>query len=97
MFGNRAYNPYQMYPVARKSFDWGNLLNNTQKTLSIINQTIPIVYQLKPIVSNAKTMLRIFDAVRETDQPKTSTSRIQEEASSEENLTANFGQPSFFL
>ncbi len=97
MFGNRAYNPYQMYPVAKKSFDWGNLLNNTQKTLNIINQTIPIVYQLKPIVSNAKTMLRIFDAVRDTDQPKTNPTRTNEEPERNSNPATNFGQPSFFL
>ncbi len=99
MFGNRAYNPYQVYPVARRSIDWGNLLNNTQKTLNIINQTIPIVYQLKPIVSNAKTMFRIFDAVKsdgsrqETTRYSTNGSNYQETQTT--GTTQN--QPNFFL
>ena len=31
---------------------WGNILNNTQKTLNVINQAIPVYYQIKPIYNN---------------------------------------------
>ena len=44
--------------------NWGTLLSNTQKTLGIINQTIPIIYQIKPIVSNAKTMFKIASSLK---------------------------------
>ena len=46
-------------------FNWSNILNNTQKTLNVINQAIPVYYQIKPICSNAKTMLRMVNALKE--------------------------------
>ena len=50
-----------------KNFSWGNFLDGTQKTLGVINQAIPIVYQIKPIFSNAKTMFRIADEINYSD------------------------------
>ena len=63
------------YPYARpgllsrglsltKSINWSGLLDGTQKTLGVINQAIPIVYQVKPIINNARTMFRIADEMR---------------------------------
>lgn len=49
---------------AVKAINWSSLLDGTQKTLGVINQAIPIFYQVKPIISNAKTMFRIADVVR---------------------------------
>ena len=56
---NSGYNnfyPYQNYGIKRGFFsnlkgrvNWSNILNNTQKTLNIINQAIPVMYQIKPI------------------------------------------------
>ena len=46
-------------PFAKKAINWTGLLSNTQKTLNIVNQAIPIVYQVKPMINNAKTMFRI--------------------------------------
>ena len=50
-----------------KSINWGNLLNNTQKTLNVINQAIPVYYQVKPIIGNAKTMFRMVNALKDND------------------------------
>lgn len=58
---------------AIKSINWGGLLDGTQKTLGVINQAIPIVYQIKPIMNNAKTMLRIANTIQEPDAPKSKT------------------------
>ena len=55
------YNPYQI-SGGIKRINWSNILNNTQKTLNVINQAIPIIYQVKPLVTNAKTLFRIADA-----------------------------------
>ena len=41
---------------------WGNILNNTQKTLNVINQAIPVYYQIKPICSNLKSFGKIMSA-----------------------------------
>ena len=45
--------------------NWGNLLNNTQKTLNVINQAIPVYYQIKPIYNNARTMFKVFGAMND--------------------------------
>lgn len=59
--------------IARSGINWGNLLTNTQKSLGIINQAIPLVYQVKPIINNAKTMFRIADAIKGDKKNNTST------------------------
>lgn len=56
-----------------KGFNWGSLLNNTQKTLSIVNQTIPLIKQANPIVKNAKTMFRVMSEFKKMDFSKTAT------------------------
>jgi hypothetical protein len=65
---NQLFNRGPMYSsfgspmgsVLKKGFSWSGLLNGTQKTLNIINQAIPVFYQVKPIWNNAKTMFRII-------------------------------------
>ena len=51
-----------------KKINWSNILNNTQKTLNVINQAIPVYYQVKPIIGNAKTMFRMINSLKE-DEP----------------------------
>ncbi len=48
---------------ASKAINWSGLLDGTQKTLGVINQAIPIVYQVKPLIGNAKAMFKIADAL----------------------------------
>ncbi len=62
--------------------NWSNLLNNTQKTLNVINQAIPVYYQIKPIYNNAKTMFRMVNAIKE-DKPisKSNTQDIKKNIS----------------
>ncbi len=52
-----------------KTINWGSLLEGTQKTLGVINQAIPVVYQMKPIVNNAKTLFKIAGSMREENTP----------------------------
>ena len=47
--------------------NWNNFLNNTQKTLNVINQASNVYYQVKPIYTNAKTMLRMAHALKDDD------------------------------
>jgi len=74
-------NPYMMNMVPKtglltrsiaaiKSIKWGSLLEGTQKTLGVINQAIPVVYQIKPIVNNAKTLFRIVGSINDTSVPQ---------------------------
>ena len=55
--------------------NWGNLLNNTQKTLNVINQAIPVYYQMKPIYNNAKTMFRLLGSFNDKTQNNTTNNR----------------------
>lgn len=51
-----------------KNFNWTGLINNTSKTLGIINQTIPIVKQVGPVMNNVKSMVKIASIFKdETD------------------------------
>lgn len=77
------YNNYPMYypysPMPRKPpllyqmknslqrTSWSTTLRNTQKTIYTINQIIPIVYQLKPVISNASQAFKIAKAVKQFD------------------------------
>lgn len=55
-----------------KTINWGGLINNTSKTLGIINQTIPLVRQVGPMINNMKSMLRVASLFKdETDYQKT--------------------------
>ena len=67
------YNDYNMgMPnyMPRRGINWNNILNNTQSTLGIINQAIPIVYQIKPLFSNARTLFRVASALNSNDDEK---------------------------
>ena len=89
MYYNGFY-PYQNNMIKRglnlslKKINWSNILNNTQKTLNVINQAIPVYYQVKPIWSNAKTMFRMVNAIKddntitekETQKKETSTGPV---------------------
>lgn len=82
MFNNGIY-PYMNYGSkaglfsALKRFNWGNFLTNTQKTLGVINQAIPIVYQIKPIWNNTKTVFKIMGAIRDDGKKKERPSNNQ--------------------
>ena len=54
-----------------KNIKWGTLLDGTGKTLGVINQAIPIVYQVKPIVSNVKTLFKIANVINTPDSNET--------------------------
>ena len=58
-----------------KNFNFGSFLDGTQKTLGVINQAIPIVYQVKPMFQNARTMFKIADEIRKPTNNLNSTSK----------------------
>ena len=57
---------YQMRNSLNKA-TWSTTLKNTQKTIYTINQIIPIVHQLKPVISNASQAFKIAKTVRSFD------------------------------
>ena len=52
-----------------KGASWSSFLTTAGKTLNVINQAIPVFYQVRPIIHNAKTMFRVLGAVKTSDSP----------------------------
>ena len=80
--------------LSLKSINWSNVLNNTQKTLNVINQAIPVYYQVKPIWGNAKTMFRMIGALKDDNQ--TLTPEARNSSNPQKKNTEETG-PVFFL
>ena len=77
-----------------KSIKWGTILDGTQKTLGVINQAIPVIYQVKPLVSNAKSLFKIVGAINNTDNKNTTTTNNTETDTKSETIT---NKPVFYL
>lgn len=62
-----------------RNINWQGLLNNTSRTLGVINQAIPVVKQIGPMYNNMKSMIRIASLFKdETDpKPNSNTSTIK--------------------
>ncbi len=76
-----------------KSYNWSGLINNTSKTLGIINQSIPIVKQVKPVMNNVRSMMKIASVFK--DETDNISSNISEDKPTYVN---NYSQsPTFFL
>ena len=84
------YNPYfNVYPYMNTApkiglfsrifgnFNFGNLLSGTQKTLNIINQSIPIIKQAKPVINNAKTMFKVMNEFKKDNRTTNNTKIIE--------------------
>ncbi len=80
-----------------KGFSWAGLLDGTQKTLGVINQAIPIVYQVKPIVNNAKTMFKIADALKSDETSKNSNTNTQVQQTTQQTTKNTTNKPIFYI
>lgn len=102
-------NPYMMTTATKtgllskslssiKAVNWGNLLEGTQKTLGVINQAIPVVYQIKPIINNARTIFKIAGSMQEDSNITTNeTSETEKkEPVPKENTNTN-NSPIFYI
>lgn len=54
-----------------KNLNFNNILDGTQKTLNIVNQAIPIFYQIKPMITNARTLLNLTKIINEPEKSST--------------------------
>ena len=56
---------------ALRGLNWGGIINNTSRTLGLINQAIPVVKQVGPMMNNVKSMLKVASVFKdETDSPR---------------------------
>lgn len=110
------FNPYFyptnhiFYPTGRifsflrnvRGFNIGSILNGTQRTLNIINQAIPVIRQMSPVVKNAKTMFRVMNEFKKVDFKEPTNNKINNNQNIKENIQTsntyyNDNGPTFFL
>ena len=89
-----------------KKFSLSGFLSGASKTLNVVNQAIPIYYQVKPMITNAKTMFRVMNAVKSSDNKSVKntisntysrTSNQTKKATTGIKYNNNDGSPTFFL
>lgn len=56
-----------------RNINWSGIIDNTQRTLGLINQTIPVVKQVSPVMKNAKMMFRVMNEFKKIDEPSNNT------------------------
>ena len=83
------YNPYYMpmvqprlglFSTLFKGFNFSKIISGTQKTLNFVNQAIPIVKEISPMVKNTKTIFKVFN---EFNKQSVNEKSIVKETSSE--------------
>ena len=88
-----------------KSLNWGGLLTNTQKTLGIVNQAIPVYHQVRPLYDNVKTAARVFKSVSKSNKEESINNVTKEKSVNTVNNTKpttntnnnSSNGPNFFL
>lgn len=83
--------------AVRSGINWSNILTNTQKSLGIINQAIPLVYQVKPMINNAKTMFKIAGVMKGDSRSSNRSTRPNIENSSNNKSVENDNKPIFYI
>lgn len=56
-----------MYPGNFNGLTFGKVISGISKTLNIVNQAIPLYKQVRPIISNAGSILSIFKEFNRPD------------------------------
>ena len=77
---------------------FSGILNGASKTLGVINQAIPVFYQVKTIWNNARTMFRVVKEINSKDEPSaktTSNNATNQVNSNQKNIEEN-NAPTFF-
>ena len=105
------YGPYMGFPYYSNVASTGGLfsklfsnislssiINNTQKTLNIVNQAIPVIKQVKPVIGNAKTMFKVLNEFKRNDTTTTNKNIISNtnNNSPKESIKYSSG-PTFFI
>ena len=74
---------------------FGKVLNGTQRALTFANQAIPFVKQVKPIIGNAKTMFKVMNEFKKSENPKKNLNSFN---TTKKNISINNDDgPTFFI
>ena len=74
---------------ALKGVNGGGLITNTSKTLNVVNQAIPLVRQVGPMVNNMKSMLRVASIFKDETDKKPVSTKQQNSSYSNKNTLSN--------
>ena len=94
------YNPY-FYSIPGKSvgilskLSLSSIINGTSKTLNFVNQAIPVIKQISPMMKNAKTMFNVMNEFKKIENP--AKKEITNNTKVEEVLTNGNNSPTFFI
>ena len=66
-----------------------SILSGTQKTLNFVNQLIPTIKQVSPIIKNAKTMFSVMNEFKKSDKKSINKTEFKE--------TKKNNAPTFFI
>lgn len=102
MYPNQFTNPSLISKLLnlKDTIKWSELLEGTKKTLDVVNQAIPIYYQVKPIISNAKTLFKVANVINNNtteaiaENEEKNQSEIKEEVST---TSSKNNSPIFYL
>ncbi len=105
MFNNYNYFPFQgMQPrlslfSGLRNLNFGEILNGAQKTLNVVNQAIPIFYQIRPLWNNTKTIFKIANAINDDDKKVVNNTAPKNEEKIQETKKSDvkYNEPVFFL
>ena len=111
-----GYVPYATAPASRgilggilssiRGVNWSGMLSNIQKTLGVVNQAIPMVKQVSPMIGNAKTMFKIMNEFKKVDTPvngniqksQSNNKKVENLDISKQNIISESpNQPTFFI
>lgn len=78
---------------------FSKFIDGTQRTLSFANQAIPFVKQVKPLIGNAKTMLKVMNEFKRYEKPKTEYTKNESNTNfyNNESPSKNTNGPNFFI
>lgn len=86
-----------------RGFNLSSIINGTQRTLNLVNQAIPVIKQVTPVMRNAKTMFRVMNEFKKVDSPtKPKTDNQTQENLDTENTQSTTNNistsgPTFFV
>ncbi len=97
------YNPY-LYSIPIESsapsllskLSLSSIVSGTSKTLNLVNQAIPVVKQVSPMMKNLKTMFNVMNEFKKTELPE--QPKVKDTTTNLENMKPSTDDgPTFFI
>lgn len=74
-----------------------SILSGTNKALNFVNQTIPVIKQISPMVKNARTMFNVINQFKKVDEPNNLEKTNNKNAHTNSIDNSKVNKPSFFI